>query len=118
MNSLNKHPELLSDFYLRYQRGDERVAGEWEEGGEKAEVRLGRWSAELVERWCGLTQIISLYLATLGNAGWSIFVVRGALPPVTQSTITSEGPLSILIPLLFSPTLSALSFSLHLLILS
>jgi len=34
---------------------------------------------------------LSLYLATLANSGWSIFVVRGDLPPVTPSTITSEG---------------------------
>jgi len=49
LNSLNKQPELVTDFYL------------------------------------------SLYLATLASSGWSIFVVKGSLPPVTHSTITSEG---------------------------
>jgi len=34
---------------------------------------------------------LSLYLDTLLNSKWSVFVVRGQLPPVTSNTICSEG---------------------------
>eukprot|EP01111_Echinosteliopsis_oligospora_P012259 TRINITY_DN4177_c2_g4_i1.p1 TRINITY_DN4177_c2_g4~~TRINITY_DN4177_c2_g4_i1.p1 ORF type:complete len:301 (-),score=78.58 TRINITY_DN4177_c2_g4_i1:138-1040(-) len=34
---------------------------------------------------------LSLYLRTLSESGWSIFVVRGNIPPVTNSTLTSDG---------------------------
>jgi ataxin-3 len=34
---------------------------------------------------------LSLYIETLQGSGWSVFAVRGSLPPVTSNTICSEG---------------------------
>lgn len=34
---------------------------------------------------------LSLYIETLLGSGWSVFVIRGNLPPVTSNTICSEG---------------------------
>jgi ataxin-3 len=45
---------------------------------------------------------LSLYIETLMSSGWSVFVVRGQLPPVNPNTITSEGarwvPESLCVP--------------------